>query len=183
MLYTNKDESDSFSEAEARQSHMAKIRQSWAKLTIASMSMSGTARVDWKSEPFHHVGEIVSAAEAMNWPANSNVDVRPRLLDKSTNQFRLIDSGSMITATMKLPTDKPDHSTRLVAVNGSQIQTYGVRKLDVKIGRKAYSVDAIVCDISQDILGADFLNKYKLGLEWDDFDQTELYIVNKKSGY
>ena len=40
---------------------------------------------------------------------------------------------------------------------------------------------AIICDIPQDILGADFTDKYKLGFEWDDFNQTELYITDKKA--
>ena len=184
MLSTNKDESESnlFSEAEARQSHMAKIKSAWASNTLAMMSaMSGPVRVDWKNDVLHQVGEVVSAAQAVHWPADSNVDVRPRLFDKASKQFRLIDSGSMITATKKLPGDKIDHSTRLIAVNGSQIQTYGTRQIEVKIGRKAYSMDAIICDISQDILGADFINRYRLGLEWDSFDQSELYIVDKKA--
>ena len=51
----------------------------------------------------------------------------------------------------------------------------------VKIGRKSYEIKAVVCDVGQDILGMDFLDKYKLGFEWDDFDQTELFIVDKKA--
>ena len=39
----------------------------------------------------------------------------------------------------------------------------------------------MVCDIKEDILGSDFINKYKLGLEWDDYDQSELSIVDKRS--
>ena len=83
----------------------------------------------------------------------------------------MIDTGSMITATVRRPEDKPDNSVRLVAVNGSTIQTYGTRRLHVKIGRKAYPIDAIICDVAQDILGMDFMDKFKLGFEWDDFDQ------------
>ena len=51
----------------------------------------------------------------------------------------------------------------------------------VKIGRKTYDVNAVICDVEQDILGMDFLDRYKLGFEWDDFDQTELYLVDKKA--
>ena len=40
---------------------------------------------------------------------------------------------------------------------------------------------AIICDIDQDILGMDFLDRYKLGFEWDDVDQSELYLVDKKA--
>ena len=126
------------------------------------------------------IGSIVSAAEAVDW-ADPSCDIRPRLFDKSTKEFRLIDSGSMITATRKLPEDKVDDSVNLVAVNGTKIKTYGIRTIQIKIGRKAYSMPAVICDISQDILGMDFLAKYRLGVEWDDFDQTELYITDKKA--
>ena len=71
----------------------------------------------------------------------------------------------MITATKRLPEDKEDPAFRLVAVNGSPIKTYGIRSIEVKIGRKLYKMPAVVCDIPQDILGADFINKYKLGLQ------------------
>ena len=40
---------------------------------------------------------------------------------------------------------------------------------------------AVVCDIQQDILGMDFITKFKLNFEWDDFDQTELYLVDRKA--
>ena len=127
------------------------------------------------------VGEVISAAEALGWNNQQGVDIRPRLVDKATKVARLLDTGSMITATVRKPEDKPDNSVRLVAVNGSTIQTYGSRLIEVKIGRKAYSIEAIVCDVAQDILGMDFVDKFKLNFEWDDFDQSELYIVDKKA--
>ena len=121
---------------------------------------------------------VVPAVEAVDWSGNSNI--RPRIWDNSAGQFRLIDSGSMITATQRLPGDKPDNRLRLIAVNGSEIKTYGIRELSkIKIGRKQYKMPAIICDVGQDILGADFINKYKLGMEWDDFDQTELFLSDK----
>ena len=56
------------------------------------------------------------------------MDIRPRLYDKATNQFRLLDAGSQISATCKLPGDEIDDSIRLVAVNGSKIKTYVVQR-------------------------------------------------------
>ena len=70
---------------------------------------------------------VVPAVEAVDWSGNSNI--RPRIWDNSAGQFRLIDSGSMITATQRLPGDKPDNRLRLIAVNGSEIKTYGIREL------------------------------------------------------
>ena len=52
----------------------------------------------------------------------------------------------------------------LIAVNGSKIQSYGFRDIIVKIGRKTYKIPAIICDVAQDILGFDFVTKYKLNL-------------------
>ena len=122
-------------------------------------------------------GPVVPAVEAVDWSGNS--DIRPRIWDNSAGQFRLIDSRSMITATQRLPGDKPDNRLRLMAVNGSEIKTYGIRELKIKIGQKEYKMPAVICDVGQDILGADFINKYKLGIEWDDFDQTELFLSDK----
>ena len=86
-----------------------------------------------------------------------------------------------LSATARKPGDKIDNSVRLVAVNGSSIPTYGIREIELKINRKTYRIPAMICDINQDILGMDFVDKYKLGLEWDDFDQSELFLVDKRS--
>ena len=112
------------------------------------------------------VGEVISAAEALGWnKSQQGVDIRPRLVDKATKVARLIDTGSMITATAKGPDDKVDESIKLVAVNGSEIKTYGVKEIQVKIGRKSYNMPAVVCDVKQDILGMDFITKFKLNFE------------------
>ena len=148
----------------------------WNKLVVASIKKAAKVNPYTPDLP---VGSVVPSVEAVNWSGNG--DIRPRLWDDSSGQFRLIDSGSMITATKKLPSDKEDKSLKLIAVNGSPIKTYGVRELNIKINRKQYKMPAVICDVSQDILGADFLNKYKLGFEWDDFDQSELYITDKRA--
>ena len=128
------------------------------------------------------VGTVIPAVSAVGWPmGHRNCDVRPRLVDK-LGVARLVDSGSQVTTTSRTPADKKDNFSRLMAVNGSKIETYGVREIEIKINRKSYTINAIVCDMGQDILGMDFINKYRLGLEWDDFDQTELYLVDKKAG-
>ena len=110
-----------------------------------------------------------------------NCDIRPRLIDKKSGEARLLDSGSQITVTKKRPGDKIDNSIRLVAVNGTKIDTFGIREIEVKLGRKTYPMPAIICDVQQDILGMDFMTKFRLSMAWDDFDQTELLLVDKKS--
>ena len=173
LRYTEKTESSfpSFRPARPGQSHPAVFQSKLQNFTIAAMKRANT---------YLPIGSVLPAVDAVDW-SQPNCDVRPRLLDRSTGLFRLIDSGSMITAAMKRPEDKPDKNIRLVAVNGSEIKTYGVREIDIKIGRKSYKMPAVVCDIAQDILGMDFIDKYKLGFEWDDFDQSELYLVDKRA--
>ena len=130
--------------------------------------------------PDLEIGVEIPTIDAVGW-SRKDVDIRPRLVDKSTNIARLIDSGAMISAAARRPEDKPSEGISLVAVNGSRIKTYGVRDLEFKINRKTYKIEAVICDISQDILGMDFLDKYKLNLEWDETDQSELFIVDKKA--
>ena len=145
--------------------------------------MSAALSVAQEVNPFvpdMQVGVEVSACDAYHW-TRRNVDIRPRLVDKATGLARLIDSGSQISVTAKRSEDKIDNSVKLVAVNGSRIDTFGVRDIEVKINRKSYKVSAVICDVDQDILGMDFLNIYKLNLEWNEVDQSELYIVDKKA--
>ena len=131
------------------------VKENYAKAQMCSMRVE----LDSTTSSRVPIGSIVSAVEAQNWSKFfQNCDIRPRLEDKSTGAFRLIDSGSQITATQKLPEDKLDPTIKLVAVNGSRINTYGIRNLDIKIGRKNYSIPAVICDIDQDILGMDFLS-------------------------
>ena len=71
-------------------------------------------------------GTVVRAIDALDWSVGRrNCDIRPRLYDKSSGKNRLVDSGSQITVTTKNPDDKPDSSIKLVAVNGSRIETFG----------------------------------------------------------
>ena len=87
------------------------------------------------------IGVEVPTLSAVGWSKGKhNVDIRPRLVDKSTGIARLVDSGAQLSATTKQPGDQVDNSVRLVAVNGSRIQTYGVREISLKIGRKTYKI-------------------------------------------
>ena len=174
-------ESDYFiSSTEVRQCQkVEQIRAGWDKLVVAAMTVAEAVNPFESDLP---AGTIIPAVNAVDWlKGNRNCDIRPRLVDKSSGEARLLDSGSQISITAKKPEDKIDNSFRLVAVNGSKIDTYGIRNIEVKINRKSYSMPAVVCDIQQDILGMDFISKYKLNFEWDEFDQSELYLVDKKA--
>ena len=168
-LHQTRPESGSF--IQSRLSQISAMRAEMSSLRVQADS----------GLPDLGVGVEVPAVDAVGWTnGHRAVDIRPRLWDKSAKKSRLVDTGAQLSATVRLPDDKVDDSVKLIAVNGSKIQTYGSRTINLKIGRKAYSIEAIVCDIKEDILGSDFINKYKLGMEWDD-DQTELYMVDKKA--
>ena len=125
-------------------------------------------------------GTVIRAVDALKWrPGQNQCDIRPRLLDKSTGINRLVDTGSQISVTKKGPDDILDESIKLVAVNGTRIPTYGIKEVVIKINRKSYKIPAVVCDVQQDILGMDFIAKYRLNFEWDEFD--ELNIVDRKA--
>ena len=84
----------------------------------------------------------------------------------------------MISTTKKKPEDKENPDLVLQAVNNSPMKTYGFREIPVKIGRKTYQIKAVVVDLDHEILGMDFINRYRLGLDWID---GEYKIVDRKA--
>ena len=115
VTFNDENESSLFiSESQARQSHdVASVRTSWSTLVAAAISVAET--VD-PFQPDLPVGARVHAVDARNW-GSRNVDIRPRLVDKSTSKVRLIDTGSQISVTVRQPGDKLDNTLKLVAVN------------------------------------------------------------------
>ena len=133
-LYQDRPESSSF-----MQSRLSQISQVQAEISsIRIQSDSGL--------PDLPLGVEIPAVDAVGWKnGHRAVDIRPRLVDKSTKVARLIDTGAQLSATVRLPGDQVDNSVRLIAVNGSKIQTYGTRNIELKIGRKSYSIEAMIC--------------------------------------
>ena len=122
----------------------------------------------------------ISAIEAINYRQGSyGLDTRPKVFDKLSNNWTLLDSGSCLTCTPKEPQDKLDPKLKLRAVNGTSIATYGTRKVNLKMGRKMYSIDAIIADVPQLIFGWDLFKKYSLGFEWNEWG--DLLLTDKKS--
>lgn len=61
---------------------------------------------------------------------------------------------------------------KLYAANGTPIKTFGLHTLTLNIGlRRAFQCTFIIADVKQPILGADFLTKYKLSV---DFSKRKL---------
>ena len=129
--------------------------------------------------PIWEPGQEVSALEAVSWVQGSKLDCRPKVFDGNSKSWKLCDSGSMVTVVKKTDNDKIDKSKYLQAVNGSAIKCYGSKEIEVRLGRKTYTVKAIIADVTQDILGWDFLGKNKLNWEWSDFG--DLFLVDRKA--
>lgn len=85
--------------------------------------------------------------------------------DANSGLVFLVDTGANISVIP--PTKKQKLTERcdlpLYAVNGSKIKSYGTKSLvlDLKL-RRAFRWEFIVADVTQPILGADFLGNYKL---------------------
>ena len=128
--------------------------------------------------PDINVGDEVSALSAIAWVKGAqNLDCRPKVFDGTTQSWKLLDTGSSVTVVRKSQNDKKDESKGLKAVNGSKIDCYGQKVIEVRIGRKTYPILATIADVDQDILGWDFLVTHKLSFEWSEFG--DLYIVDK----
>ena len=104
--------------ASPRQSQIeAKVR--FEAMTLAAVQVA--ADID----PFESdlpVGVEIPTIDAVDWvKGRRGVDIRPRVVDTSTGQSRLLDSGAQLSATCRVEGDVPDDSVNLIAVNGSKI--------------------------------------------------------------
>ena len=124
----------------------------------------------------YQVGDEILAIEAVQ---NQLEDVRPKIFDKKTNTWVLLDSGSCVSCEPKQPGDVIDPHFRLRSVNGGTIATFGTKVIKIQIGRKQYEIEAVIADIPQGIFGWDLFKKYRLGFEWGEFG--DLFITDNKA--
>ena len=110
------------------------------------------------------IAEITSETPKMG----RNYDLRPYIKDKASNSWLLVDSGAACTIWPASKCDKPalDNRVKLQAVNNSQIDTFGKKRLKLNLGKATYVHSAIVADVKTGILGFDFLTAHKLDLVW-----------------
>ena len=83
--------------------------------------------------------DFVTAIEAKRLQSEE-MDARPYLHDVLSDRHLLLDSGSQVTAYPPDPGDKPDPHMKLRAVNGSRLNCYGYKDVEIKIGRKKYDI-------------------------------------------
>ena len=77
----------------------------------------------------------------------------------------LVDTGSIVSLlpfnTVNSDTDNSSNTT-LFAANGSQIKTAGKQNIELNINGKIYNWTFIIANVTNPILGADFLTHYNL---------------------
>ena len=86
-----------------------------------------------------------------------------RVFDKTSNKYYLVDTGAAVSI---LPPNalelKRKQISCLRAANGSKIAVYGERKINLNFGTgKEYPHTFLIADVSQEILGIDFLSAYE----------------------
>ena len=157
-------------------SQKEKVQQNWSERIFSELEPIAA------DNPYlpDITGEEVSALEAIAWTRGSRgVDCRPKIFNGISKSWMLCDTGSMVTAVKRGPDDKLDESRYLQAVNGSKIKCFGKKEIQIRLGRKTYTIEAVIADIKQDILGWDFLAKYRLNWKWAQFG--DLYLVDSKA--
>ena len=125
-------------------------------------------------------GEEIAAIDAVNWVNGQfgQVDFRPKLYDNITKSYILCDTGAMISCVPKEKGDILDPNTTLRTADGKPMRTYGSKEISVRMGRKTFSIQAVITEVNQKILGMDFFRKYRLGFEWY---MDELYVIDRKA--
>jgi len=100
---------------------------------------------------------------------------------KNQNFSLLVDTGSIVSV---LPVNivntqqLNNHNKPLFAANGTTIKTYGTKNLDLTINERTYNWTFVIADITNPILGADFLSHYNFLI---DCKNKKLYDRNFKT--
>ena len=96
-------------------------------------------------------------------------DLRPRAVDSNGISY-LIDTGAAVSCypVSKLGRRPPsDPQMTLQAVNGSTIKTFGKKTFRFKLGGLSFTHTFILSEISQAVLGWDWIKKFQLDFKWD----------------
>ena len=102
-------------------------------------------------------------------PTSDKDDLRPRAVDSKGVSY-LVDTGAAVSCYPvsklgRMPQSDPQMT--LTAVNGSTIKTFGKQTFRFKLGTLSFTHTFIVSEISQAVLGWDWIKKFQLDLKWD----------------
>ena len=83
------------------------------------------------------------------------------VFDANSNRYFLVDTGSALSIVPPGRSDSQRTGTqRLVAANGSPIKSFGTRRMELLLGKQKYTWRFIVADVTQPIIGSDFLRSH-----------------------
>ena len=97
--------------------------------------------------------------------ADINESCKSRLFvkDKNTGLRFLVDSGADVSLIPATHRNKTVDDFKLYAANGTEIPAYGIKVLNLNLGlRREFKFPFILAKVDKAIIGADFLNKFKL---------------------
>ena len=101
---TNESRQLFFQASNSRHSQNNEALVRWQQMQISALEVASSVNPFQDDLP---VGVVVPTLDAVGWSnGHRNVDIRPRLVDKSSGEARLIDSGAQISATARKPGDK-----------------------------------------------------------------------------
>ena len=85
------------------------------------------------------------------------------LYDNRSSKYFLVDTVSELSVIPPSRSDTQKTCSRsLIAANGSPIKTFGTRQMMLNLGLQKYSWRFIIADVTQPIMGADFLRSHSL---------------------
>ena len=111
--------------------------------------------------------------------ADPDFDIRPRVFCNATQSWYLVDSGSQVSVLKPSAGDKVNPNILLEAVNGTNMKCYGKKQHSVRFSRKTYHIEAVISETNENILGMDFIAKYRFDFRWGPFG--DLYLYDPKS--
>ena len=84
--------------------------------------------------------------------------------DNIRNEQWLVDGGALLSIIPPTNAQRRagPNSTQLQAANGTKIDCYGTENRTIKIGQQDFNFTFVIADVSQRILGADFLAEFYL---------------------
>ena len=115
-----------------------------ASLEVAAASQAQSGSERRRDDNFY------SAAEAVRMQSDE-MDMRPYIYDSNSKQHILWDSGSQVCAWPPDPGDVPDPKKKLKAVNGTLLNCYGTKEIEIQINRKTLRFTALKADVTATI--------------------------------
>lgn len=83
--------------------------------------------------------------------------------DNRSGRYFLVDTGSALSIVPPNKSDlKRTCNQQLIAANGTPIKTFGTRLMILTLGLQKYSWRFIIADVTQPIVGGDFLRSHSL---------------------